>query len=111
MDELGDTSARLIIQMARREAAGHLILATAELSQRLQVVRVRCPWCRIEPRDDASGRPAVPLFGWEHGWDWASKPHAQTRLRVLSCERLTVRSLLPMAQAVSTREEYRDATF
>lgn len=111
MHELSDASARLITRMARREATGHLTPATAELSLRLQVEKVRCPWCRTEPADSALAPPPVPLFGWEHGWDWTSKQHEETRLRVLACERLTVRSLLPMANAVSTHEEFHDATF
>jgi hypothetical protein len=111
MDELSDASAEVLTRMARREADGHLIAASAELSLRIRVTRVRCPWCRAEVEDSAFAAPPVPLFGWEFGWDWASRPHGETELRVLTCERLTARALLPMAEAVSVHEALGAAQF
>jgi hypothetical protein len=106
-----DALTQVLSRMAWREANGHLTAASAELSLRIRVTKVHCPWCPDKAVESAFAAPPVPLFGWEFGWDWAAKSHRETELRVLTCERLTVRSLLPMAEAVSTNEAFRDAMF
>lgn len=77
---------RVVERMARREAAGHLLvppslpLPPGDATPPVGVRRVRCPWCGAEG-DDAPAPDGLP------------------GVTLLACESLTNRSLLPVVVA------------
>ncbi|MFF4607534.1 hypothetical protein ACFY12_32965 [Streptomyces sp. NPDC001339] len=86
--------AAAVRRMALREAAAHLGAAVETTGARVR--RVPCPRCGAAVTDSASGGPAVrgpvldqPLWGGE------ATRHSTVLVRVLACEEVTARSLLP----------------
>lgn len=101
--------ASLVRRMAVRDAEAHLMLSSYDVLTRIRVEPVPCPWCGSRPRPDRAWQP--PLRAWEPGMDWAPESAGRPTLSVLACERVTVRSLLPVCAAVHRHPATRDARF
>lgn len=103
---MSDDTTATVRRMAEREASGHFLRASFDVSVRVELRTLRCPWCGA---DDRHSPPwMMPLRGWEPGYDWAPESAPVAVLTVLGCERVTARSLLPLA--VFTRR-FGAATF
>jgi hypothetical protein len=110
MNEIARRLKESVTRMARRDAAGHLIVASQMLCVRVYTSVVACPWCS-GTIDDAEIRDAVPYYGWEPGWDWAPNENGRPTLRVLACEIITARSLLALAAAINRFRDLGEAQF
>lgn len=86
-------------RMAERDARAHLLRASFDVCVRLEVDVVTCPRCGAG--EDSFG--GLPLRGDEPGWDWAAPSGPRPTLRLLGCESVTARSLLPLAVAAHVR--------
>lgn len=104
----GDLAA-VVRGMAVRDAAAHLMLSSYDVLTRIRVDPVPCPWCGARPRRDLAWQP--PLRAWEPGIDWAPESAGAPVLALLACERVTVRSLLPVCVAVHRLPHARAARF
>lgn len=88
-----DDITTIVRRMAEREASAHFLRASFEVSARVKLRTLRCPWCGAD--DEAPWM--MPLRGWETGYDWAPESAPVAVLTALGCERVTARSLLPLA--------------
>jgi hypothetical protein len=96
----------IVERMARRDASGHLLAASAQLSVRIDFDVMTCPSCHAD-----ANHPYLPIRGWEPGYDWAPESNGHPTVRLLSCESLTARSLLLLGAALARFPALRYGTF